>query len=63
MGTIGALIIGFVIGLFAGVFALGLFQMIRNGDDDVKFFLEDRRDRRHDDVDSYYNQFHPPTRR
>ena len=33
MGFIGGLAIGFVIGVFSGVFILGLMQMIRRGDD------------------------------
>jgi hypothetical protein len=54
MGVIGGLVIGFIVGVAAGVFILGLFQMIRNGDD-IEFLLEDRRkaERRRSEYDHF----------
>lgn len=39
MGVIGAFIMGFIVGIFAGILILGLFQMIRKGDDLYEEFI------------------------
>lgn len=60
MEAIGALITVFIAGVCVGVICLGLFQMIHKKDVDINFFLEDQS---REDVDQYYDQFNPPSRR